>query len=629
MNPSSPLAVVVAPAPPANAARTVSYPEYVHEILAHAGVCYTKIERADLPDRLGDIRLLLTIGDALFSADLIAALRTWLENGGAWLAVGGLCGAGALFGAEPQPPSYSSWGGGISTLGEGYMEEGAGPGARGAGDLFLRPSSSVLRPRPEPSRLHFFNGAAVRVTTGDVRAMVKDTHNQPTSRPGMIEARVGNGRCLFIAPDITGTIVRIQQGIAVTRDGISAPDGTAPITDGVLKSGDGAVLDWILDRQPVPGVPGLSAFLEPVADRWRELLLQSLFYLAVEQNAPLPLLWLYPRDLPALGHFSHDTDGNDPALAHALLKTLDEAGVRSTWCVILPGYGAELIQAIRDGGHELAMHFDAMTPGCLWSEEELEKQWRQLYSLLGDSPVSNKNHYLRWEGDTEYFDWLARRGVKLDQSKGASKTGEAGFNFGTSHPYFPADPSGRMIDVLELATPTQDLEIFAPPALLEPLLESVVRSHGILHLLFHPAHIGKPGVAEALRFAVNTGRERGLEWWTAREISAWERARRAVRWSEWKQDSATISVTLEAGEPLTEPSILLLDTDGESRTALVNGVERECHRVERWGFTFWSVSPEPALNNRFTIEWRRRTKDGPRVPRAPSPLFGDTSSVQA
>ena len=60
---------------------------------------------------------------------------------------------------------------------------------------------------------------------------------------------------MTLAVDVTGTVVRIQQGIAVTRDGVSSPDGTAPIADAVLKSSDAAACSIeIFDRQPLPGI---------------------------------------------------------------------------------------------------------------------------------------------------------------------------------------------------------------------------------------------------------------------------------------------------------------------------------------------------------------------------------------
>src|SRR5207244_1010884 len=122
-------------------------------------------------------------------------------------------------------------------------------------------------------------------------------------------------------------------------------------------------------------------------------------------------------------------------------KTLQAADVLSTWCVIEPGYAPDVIRAIRDAGHELALHYDAMSAGHQWDETEFTRQWEKLTVLFGgERPVSNKNHYLRWEDDTEFYGWCERHNIQLDQSKGASKTGEAGFNFGTCHPYFPLAP---------------------------------------------------------------------------------------------------------------------------------------------------------------------------------------------
>jgi peptidoglycan/xylan/chitin deacetylase (PgdA/CDA1 family) len=295
----------------------------------------------------------------------------------------------------------------------------------------------------------------------------------------------------------------------------------------------------------------------------------------------LPFLWLYPNNLPAIGHLSHDTDGNGPDEARGLLETLKAAGIHSTWCVIEPGYAPDLMYAIRDAGHEFAMHYDAMSDERPWGEVEFTRQWKFLVSLFeGEHPVSNKNHYLRWEGDTEFYNWCERHGIQLDQSKGASKTGEAGYNFGTCHPFFPLAPDGTPHDVLEMATPTQDLCVFAPEALLEPLLTAALRHHGILHLLFHPAHIFKPGVADALIGAVAKAQERGMAWWTAEEINRWERARRAVRWRDYQLRGDGVSVTLETPDSLPGATVLWL---------LPSDVPKPENAVMRWRRRFLSV----------------------------------------
>ena len=528
------------------------YPRYIFEILAHAGVFHDRVAIAELESKLDQLRVLVTVGEADLADALKKKMTDWIDGGGMWISVAGLAGLESLLGVSRSQVTYKNWGGGMRSLGEGYLV------AKDAKHPML---AHLNRP------LHFFGGAAVEATDAKVLATAQDPHGRSTNQPVLLERQVGKGKCIFIAPDLTGTVVYIQQGHGITRDGVPSPDGTSPINDGVLKSDDGAVLDWYFDREPVEGVEGLSIFVQPVADLWRELLLRGIFYAAREANVALPVLWYWPRKLPAVGHLSHDTDMNDPALAQVLLDTLAAGEVKSTWCVILPGYDREIMAKIKSAGHEYATHYDAQE-GKPFCEEQFDRQFAELKQLFGEQPVTNKNHFLRWEGDTELWDWCHKHGIQLDQSKGASKTGEAGFNFGTCHPYFPVRFNSEMIDVLELATPTQDLFVFAPEAILEPLLAQALKRNGVLHLLFHPAHFGKEPVPPAMLTAIRRGKEEGLEWWTARQINAWERARRtvAVKQIEGK------SITLQASTQLADATILRLSPDASDFSA--------------WGFNF-------------------------------------------
>ena len=553
-----PLGVCVLRETAKNAARTVSYPNYVFEILAHAGIFHTKVAEAELEARLGELRVLVTVGDSDFPPTLKKTLSDWVTAGGAWLSVAGLCGMEELLGVARLGSTFKNWGGGVRSLGEGYL----------APEKSDHPMLAHLS-RP----LHFFGGLAVEAKGASIVADALDAHGRPAGEPALLERHVGKGQVVLIAPDLTGTIVYIQQGRGgVTRDGVPAPDGTSPVNDSVLKSDDGAVLDWLFDREPVPGAEGLSIFIQPVADLWREMLVRGILHLARSTGAALAVLWYWPRKLPAVGHLSHDTDGNDPKLAEKLFDTLAAGEVKSTWCVILPGYPGELMHKIRAAGHELATHYDSMSVGLHWGAGQFDRQMGELKKLFaragGDEPVTNKNHFLRWEGDTDVWDWCVKHGIQLDQSKGASKTGEAGFNFGTCHPYFPVRFDGSVIDVLELATPTQDLVVFAPEAIFEPLLASAKKSHGVLHLLFHPAHFHNDAVPAAMSNAIRRGKQEGLEWWTARQINAWERGRRSVRVKEISGDS----VALESEVELADATVLMLSSSDGSFSA--------------WGFKF-------------------------------------------
>lgn len=568
------LGVCVFTEPPLNRPRAIAHPNYVHEILRHAGVGYETIAAADLGGKLGQaagLRVLLTLGEADLGDETKGKLREWVRGGGAWISVGGTCGLEDVLGAKAAPPGVG-FGLGARNLGEGYL----------VAEQMDHPAvAHVERP------LHFFNGLGMLADGAKVVAKALDKHGRETGTPVLFENVVGKGRTVALSVDVTGTVVLVQQGLCVTRDGIPAPDGTAPVTDGVLKSGDGGVLDWIFDREEVPGVPGFQAYTKPVADIWRDLLLRTVFYCATAQGATVPVLWYWPRNLPAIAHMSHDTDGNEPAKGWRLLELLKEAEIRSTWCTILPGYAPDIMEAVRKAGHEFATHFDTMTEGLEFSEAQFDRQVRELKQLFGPSvpaPVTNKNHYLRWEGDMEFFDWCAKRGIQLDQSKGVSKTGEAGFNFGTCHTYLPVRFNGQFVDVLEMATTTQDLHVFAREELFEVLLTAALRHGGILHLLFHPAHTSREDVGGALVRCARKAKAAGLEWWTGRQINDWERARRKVTWEASTADSATVRVET----PLPEATVMCLGGKGRQT-------------VNRWGFDFAVTTTN--LKDRQTVRF--------------------------
>jgi hypothetical protein len=181
-----PLGVCVFAEAGPNAARTVSYPRYVNEILAHAGVFYQSIAPAELDAKLPQLRVLVTVGESTLPEATKKKLADWVNAGGAWLSVGGLCGMDELIGASRVAVSYKNWGGGTRSLGEGYLVADE----QQAKHLML---AHLNRP------LHFFGGAAVETKGATVLATAQDAHGRPRKRsePALMERTVGKGSRRF------------------------------------------------------------------------------------------------------------------------------------------------------------------------------------------------------------------------------------------------------------------------------------------------------------------------------------------------------------------------------------------------------------------------------------------------
>jgi len=241
------------------------------------------------------------------------------------------------------------------------------------------------------------------------------------------------------------------------------------------------------------------------------------------------------------------------------------------------GYAPSFYRRVRDDGSEVALHYDALegTGVRAWGQSNFAAQARWLRDMTGQADiVSNKNHYTRWEGRLEFFDWCVSEGIRVDQSKGPSKTGTIGFPFGSCHLWKPLEcdsGSARFIDAYCLPLMTQDLVITAPAAFAQVLTDAASERHGVAHFLYHPAHIAKEGVAECFHDLVGYARARGMEWWTSGELAAWEDARRNVRVSEGR---------LVAGSPLPDATTLRLRSDGEASPGST---------VTRYGFRFSEV----------------------------------------
>jgi hypothetical protein len=490
------------------------FERFVGEVLEHAGISFKWLHAAEEVNSCDVVIVALEPSSTDINGQEI--LWTYVQGGGVLISFSGLSSFAKRLGCEINP-----------TTSPGYV--------------MLPNTLGDTRP------LRFIEASTwscVRTPDSDIPSEVEllGVLRSSTSLEGealgaaMQRFSLGRGALHRWAVNLPATWVGLQQGTKpVTQDGIPAPDGTGAIDDQLLKADDGFALDWEMDR--VKTETGFSYFPHPYSDLWKDAFIGHLLKETVKLGLVLPFVSYWPDGIEQVAMISHDSDRNVDETAATTLAVLKECDVRSTWCMLEPGYSPYIYeQAIADG-HELAFHYNAMEDqNGKWGEQEFVRQFNWLKQATGlEQFTSNKNHYTRFEGWGELFQWCERHGIQADQTRGPSKKGNVGYLFGTCHPFFPiayADEQNRPYDVLEMGFLTQDLDhnLLADSSVLVPFLEQAKGVKGVAHFLFHQFHIhNQPNVTDALRKVVRIAREYGFTFMTGKEINDWERARRKLR----------------------------------------------------------------------------------------------------
>lgn len=545
------------------------------EAVEHMRLSHIRVDPAEAIAVLHDAAILLLPAPATFGEDERVALENWVRRGGTLIACGGAHGLGAVAGVQDD-------------------------GAVGEGHVRIDPVWNWA-PRID-AELHAFGGQRLALTDDEVAVWGRWADGAPA-----ITRRVlGDGEIVIIGADVWQSVGRIQQGWPVERPGAAAPDGSAAVgADGILRADDGLALSFDLDRRLPGGQPAtgdhastyppekpVPIFDRPQADLWRELVQHLLFDGAERTATAIGWLNYWPAGVSAIGHISHDSDLNIDEEAIAGLEAFASAGVAVTWCHCWPGgYAEETVAAIAAAGHEQALHFNALadSDGMPWSLESLREQHQWAKRITGEPIISNKNHYTRWEGWTQFYEWCAQVGIQIDETRGPSKAGTVGFPYGTSHVGFPVSEAGAPHTVLALPLHCQDLGWASHEAAAPTILDQALARNGVAHFLFHCVHLSRrPRVVDALREVVSGGRRRGMPWWTAAQINAFERSRRRIE-IDVRANGAGWVVRADATGPLGRAGILVAVSDvaaGWKAHRVIDGVDVPVAVVERHGRAF-------------------------------------------
>ncbi|MFD0960965.1 hypothetical protein [Paenibacillus chungangensis] len=484
------------------------FESYIGEVLGHTGMPYEWIDGInDVVSMKPDVLIVACMDDNQAAAEVI---WSYAEAGGIVISYGGLRPLASRLGCHEDRE----------------IQIGYALTADEADRLPLR----CLNATPWKQA----NSGAYSVKP--IGTVLKEGPNGSPSGAALLKFQVGQGFIERWSMNIPATIVRFQQGTGpVISDGIPARDGTGAVDEDILKADDRIALDWDYDRMRTE--TGAPYFAYPYADLWREKLLGHLLQCVASLDLTLPFIGYWPDGVSCVAMISHDSDLNIDDTAETTLKVLKECGIHSSWCMIEPGYSPSIYEKVISEGHELAFHFNALVEQQgQWDRAEFDRQYQWLKDATGlEHFTSNKNHYTRFEGWGELFEWCEQSGIGADQTRGPSKKGNIGFLFGTCHPYFPIawfDEGNRPYNVLEISFLTQDLDHWnlADSSVIVPFLEQVRRVEGVAHFLFHQVHIHEqPAVAQALGKVVSEAVSRGFQFWTSKQVNDWERARRKAR----------------------------------------------------------------------------------------------------
>jgi hypothetical protein len=516
---------------------------YLEEILHAEGL--RGVQTLTLPDltaaRLADVGVVL-LGPCNPTAQQVAALETFVRAGGGLIAMRPDAELAALCGLQ--------LGAGSTT--DGYLA---------ISDSFV--ATGLLR---DTLRLH---GTARHYTPTDAaeiaRLYADRTHS--TRYPAVTERVLGAGRAIAFAFDLGTSIVLMRQGDPSLAD-VDA-DG-----DGAFRSVD--LFDgWTdVERNHIPQ-----------ADMLQRLLVRMLDSAA---PVPLPRIWHFPDDSPAVLVCTGDAHANPDAYYQALVDALHARGVPLTFFLSSSAPAAPTINDWLARGFDVGPH-PYINGGFAAS---VAQDLRTFSTTYGVAAATTRTHQVRWSGWVAAAQALAEQGVGMDFS-GAyewaprlslSNGDSIGYLNGSGLPmrYMAAD--GSFISLFQQHTVLVDEQIAPEIGLSKFTLDeaiavsrrviddAVTRFHTVLATQFHVDYFGWNGVHDWVLATVEHALRCGALPLTARAWLTFTQQRRAttVDILNWADDTLTLRVN--AGGPSQSLRLPTWYRGGKLSAVSLNGI---------------------------------------------------------
>jgi hypothetical protein len=504
------------------------------ELIQYSGFLVEWLVPAELPLRLLSLDILLTVGEGELGEDAAHALTAFLQRGGTWIAVGGLCALPHLFGVRPLTRDDGT----PMQLGEGYA---------------MATCPNPLLPEAW-GMLHGFGGVAAQVSDGTVWASWLDAHGRETGLPAIVYRSHGAGHAILFAVHPGESIARIRQGRAVVEPAVLPPDVARP-ADHALHTDDAIRLDWELDREPCDRAP---CFLKPVADLWQESLIRALLWAGQQRGVVTPLLWFYPSHLPGVAVLSIDAE---PATTHhetTLQRLLTLTGLRAVWCLSEAAHEPAFYRELTKRGHELGLRY-VPEAGHFCRAATLQTQVDTLRRFTGVRAITAVQVAdLHWRGCTEFYAHAEQVQILSELSRGGSQAATAGFAFGSAHPWRPCHQArpGELHALYVIPLLGYHLTERISPAQAQVILQRVQAVNGVYHLTVRPTVVESEEKADAFIRMIAAARNAGYEWVTAAEVARWHTARTTLR-HRLAESPGQMQLALLSASSLSRLTVLL------------------------------------------------------------------------